>query len=118
MRIDIVLEDIGRELSAAGSALAGGNEGKARVCARRAAGKAIGWRLSQSDNKPPTGDAVALLRELSRDAAVPGDVRDAAGRLSSRISGDFSYAPPFSALNDARAIVAFCVPQEGGNDVR
>lgn len=100
-------EQIEKEFSAARQALSVGNDGKARVCARRAAGLAIAWFLS-AHPKPAWGqDAMHQLLQLKDDLEFPGEIRDAAVRLTTRISEQFTY--PFSTdpIADSRLIVGY-----------
>lgn len=98
-------ERIEHELTTAGIALTAGNDGKARVCARRAAGLAITWFCSQFPRPAWHTDAMSQLRHLKDDESFSSDVRDAATRLTTRITERFTY--PFSTdpIEDARIIV-------------
>ena len=91
--------EIDRELRAATEALSVGNEGKARVCARRASGVALrAWRRHCGDSSGVPADAQSLLLIAATDANAPAVVRDAAGRLSASVT-----APPGSATTDPLA---------------
>ena len=92
------------ELARAETARAEGNEGMARVCARRAAGLAVGGG--------PRLSAVDRLRALAADGTVPGEVRQAAERLTARLRPDHTL--PFEAdpLEDARLIVRHFLPAQ------
>jgi len=62
---------IEQELAAAEAACKIGNEGKARVCARRAVALADDvWLVKQSD-QPFRGDALAHLRRIEEDLSAP-----------------------------------------------
>ena len=109
-------EKIERELESALAAQAEGNPGKARVCARRAAGWAIREYYARRDapveRLPPGrlywgGDAMAQLKRLREDARVPEPVRTAAARLATKV--DFDHQLPFDddPVEDARGIIAF-----------
>lgn len=93
-------EQIEAELALARAARAGGNEGKARVCARRAAGLAIkecyGW----------PGDALKRLKRLQVEPGVPAAVREAAQRLTTKV--DQNHKVPFDndPIEDALLIIA------------
>lgn len=92
------------ELAAGRDAGKTGNDGKARVCARRAAGRAIAWYLTVHP-RPWPPDAMMRLRLLAVDPAFSETVRDAAVRLATKISDRFTY--PFSTdpLADASIII-------------
>ena len=94
------------ELQAAEAARAEGNEGKARVCARRAAGYAIRAYYRQSKGSGWTGSALQQLKTLRDDHAQPESLRAAAQRLTTQVNHD--HAMPFEedVLGDARLLVA------------
>jgi hypothetical protein len=98
-------EQIERELAQAQRARAAGNEGRARVCARRAAGWAIrAWYQRRGDARW-RGDALTQLKRLQADEAAPQPIRAAAERLTATV--DFDHALPFEAdaLEDACLIL-------------
>lgn len=102
---DAVMEAVERELGIARAALAVGNHGKTRVCARRAVGNAISWMLSRF---PRTGwhtDAMSRIASLSSDPTFSQGVRDAARRLSSRIDEHFRYDEASDPVSDALLII-------------
>lgn len=63
------IQKISRELASARQAQASGNQGRARVCARRAAGWAIEAYLRAQDQAPPTPNA---LKNIQYFATLPG----------------------------------------------
>ena len=94
-----------RELNAASAARTGGNAGKMRVCARRAAGAAITWLLLRHPCPGWGTDAVTQLLHLQNDPGFSQEARDAAKRLTLRISADFTYPSSGDPIEDARAII-------------
>jgi hypothetical protein len=79
--------EIGTELRRAADAIAAGNDGKARVCARRAAGVALrAWHRSRGTAGAPA-DAQSLLKFAASDNALPAGAREAAARLSASVAG-------------------------------
>ena len=82
-----------------------GNDGKARVCARRAAGWAIQWFVSRNARPGWRTDAMSQLKHLQGDETFPSDVREAARRLSTRISDRFEYSPSADPIEDAIIII-------------
>ncbi len=94
------------ELQAAIAARAEGNEGKARVCARRAAGYAIRAHYQHLKGPTWTGSALQQLRTLRDDDEQPEALRAAARRLTTQVNHD--HAMPFEedVLADARLLVA------------
>ncbi|MGO9481080.1 MAG: hypothetical protein ACLP05_04775 [Candidatus Kryptoniota bacterium] len=102
MELTKIPEDIRIELMQAQAALSDGNDGKARVCARRAVGKA--FQLSKYSKE--IGRSVSSTESLKLIAAaahVPGEVRDAAERLSVNVLEKGISRKP---LDDALAIIA------------
>lgn len=101
------MEEIERELQFALEAQAEGNAGKARVCARRAAGLAIRAYYQRRDGAGWGGDAIAQLKRLQSDASAPEHVRAAAARLTTKV--DFDHSLPFAEdpVADARGIIRF-----------
>lgn len=99
------MEEIERELRQGEKAEQEGNSGRARVCARRAAGIALEDHYSRM-GKNEGKDAMKLLSHFSGEHDVPDDVRDAALRLQERVRHDFTSASEHP-LNDARLIIDF-----------
>jgi len=96
-----------KELAQAHKARAMGNEGQARVCARRAAGWAVRAWYQRRGGSGWGGDAMKQLRRLLADDSVPEAVQAAAMRLTTKV--DFDHSLPFEEdpVEDARNIVAF-----------
>jgi len=94
---------------ALGRAAAAGNPGKARVCARRAAGWVIQAWYQAREGPGWSGDAMKQLNRLRADPAVPEAPRAAAERLSTRV--DREHRLPFKegALDDAGLIVKWAL---------
>jgi hypothetical protein len=95
-----------QELAAAQAAQQDHNDGKARVCSRRAVARATevwGARLSLSQWR---GDAMARLQQIQQDASFPLPIRQAAERLSTPVTRQ--HAIPFTTdpIADARLIIA------------
>ncbi len=100
-------EQIERELAGAEEALLTGNGGRARVCARRAVGEAIAWYLTKYPHPSWPVDAMRQLQALKDERAFPQDVRDAAARLTAKVTAQFAYASGSDALTDARRIIDY-----------
>lgn len=99
--------DIEAELLHAREAQAASQPGKARVCARRAAGWATRAWYQHREGAGWRGDAVKQLRRLRDDPAAPEAIRQAAERLTTKV--DENHALPFDhdPVDDARLIVGF-----------
>jgi hypothetical protein len=105
-------ERIERELAAGRAAQAAGNAGRARVCARRAAGLGIrAWFQRRAAARGETGgwggDALTQLKRVQAEPEVPEAVRAAAARLTTKV--DFDHQLPFDddPLEDAGLILRF-----------
>ena len=97
---------IEQELAAAEVARQDGNDGKARVCARRAVARATEAWLARLPLPRWHGDAMAHLRQIQQDASFPLPIRQAAERLSTPVTNQ--HAAPFTTdpIADARLIIA------------
>lgn len=104
---------VAAELEKARVALAGGNDGKARVCARRAVGTALNHFYAVAGAAMRGTDAMSLLLRASDDGTLPDRARAAAFRLTTKISE--RNARPFSddPVGDARIIVDAVLPETG-----
>jgi hypothetical protein len=94
------------EMRAAEAARAAGNEGKARVCARRGAGYAVRMHYRRVNGAGWGGDAFHQLKVLRDDVTQPEALRAAARRLTTQVNHD--HAMPFAedVLDDARALIS------------
>lgn len=98
---------IEQELAAAEEARKIGNEGKARVCARRAVTLADeAWLAKQSD-QPIGGDVMAHLRRIQQDHSLPLSIREAAERLSTAVTRKGSAPFTTDPIGDARIFIAY-----------
>ena len=96
---------IEQELAAAETAQRNRNEGKARVCARRAVALAAETRLARLSLPRCRKDAMAHLREIQLDPSCPLPIRQAAERLSTPVTR--RHEAPFTTdpLADAKLII-------------
>jgi hypothetical protein len=94
------------ELETAFAARRAGNEGKARVCARRAAGWALGPYIRSQEGRWSSRNALRALAWLQADRGSPEPLREAAGRLGTRIRRDHTLPFNEDVLADAVAIVS------------
>ncbi|GMR11456.1 MAG: hypothetical protein BMS9Abin28_2288 [Anaerolineae bacterium] len=78
-----------------------GKEGRARVCARRAAGWAIAAHFPNSRQL----GAYSLLHWLESNTEVSQDLRSAAGRLTEQVTEDHELPHSEDPLKDAELIV-------------
>ncbi|MGB4994133.1 MAG: hypothetical protein WBO50_03135 [Nitrospira sp.] len=98
---------IDRELAAAAMAWKNGNEGKARVCARRAVASAAEAWLARFPERLWCGDAMEHLRRIQQQEAFPSPVQQAAERLTTAVTK--RHDAPFTSdpIGDARLIVGY-----------
>jgi hypothetical protein len=99
------LEAIEKEFTTANRAREAGNDGMVRVCARRAVGIAISHWLEQNPRQGWGADAMSQLRNLQNDESIPQNVHDAAIRLTTKITAQFTS--PFSTdpIDDSKTII-------------
>ena len=95
-------ERIKAELAYARAARKQGKEGRARVCARRAAGWAIAAHYSSGRSR----GALSQLHWLESNVKVSEALRLAAGRLTEQVTEDHDLPHSEDPLQDAEFIVA------------
>ena len=95
---------IRRELEDADRARIDGNEGRARVCARRAAGWAVSITRSLAEESEIESNAYDMLQWLAQQSDTPDAVRSAATRLTTHVSHNHTLPFPEDPLEDARMI--------------
>jgi hypothetical protein len=101
------------ELEDAKRARIEGNEGRARVCARRAAGWAVSVTRSLTEECDIEANAYDMLQWLTQQADTPDAVRSAATRLTTRVSHDHTLPFPEDPIEDAWIIVQSLLGVEG-----
>lgn len=97
---------IDRELTAAQFAWKEGNEGKARVCARRAVALAAESWLAREAVPRWRGDAMEHLRRLQREQSIPVPIRQAAERLATAVTRRQDAPFTVDPISDANIIIA------------
>jgi hypothetical protein len=95
-----------REMELAAQARMRGNEGQARVCARRAAGAVAREYFSRLGLPVRSPSAMDLIRDLLALDGLPVPVRRAAENLTLRVSEDFDLPAGMDLLRDARSLAA------------
>jgi HEPN domain-containing protein len=93
------------EFEKAEQARARGNEGQARVCARRAAGIAIRENLLRQGVRPPSVSAYDLLNLLKEDPDLAPDLKEIADHLTLRVTEEFKLPVNADLVAEART---FC----------
>lgn len=90
------------EFEKAEQARARGNEGQARVCARRAAGIAVREHLTRQGIHPPSVSAYDLLNQLKEDSALAPHLKQIADHLTLRVTEEFKLPVKVDLLAEAR----------------
>ena len=107
---------VDQELEQAARFHAEGRLGRARVCARRAAGWAIGPIYRRSTGDTPPLNAMTLLRWFHADPAASPELRHAAERLTVRVTEQHVLPHPEDPLADARRIIEVYGASTPGDD--
>ena len=97
-------QKIAGELERGASARSAGLEGRARVCARRAAGMAVRAYLAGRGETSGSLSAYDLLAELQTLPGVPAEARQAAGLLLERVDENYALPPEIDLLAEARRL--------------
>jgi hypothetical protein len=92
------------EFDNAVKARARGNEGQARVCARRAAGIAIREYLTRKGTHIPSASAYDLLNLLKEEPLLPPDLKLAADNLTLRVTEEFKLPVEADLVAEARLL--------------
>jgi hypothetical protein len=94
--------EIEAEFEKADQARARGNEGQARVCARRAAGIAVREYLTRQGIRPPSVSAYDLLNLLKDDPQLAPDLKLIAEHLTLRVTQEFKLPVDADLIAEAR----------------
>jgi len=95
---------IQNEFEMAEQARARGNEGQARVCARRAVGIAAREYFAQRGQALRAPSAYDLLKLLAEDPLLPADLQQAAVYLTLRVNEEFKLPVDVDLLAEARKL--------------
>jgi len=93
------------ELDHAISARAEGNEGKARVCARRAAGIAAGEYLNNNGFPDPGPSAYDRLKYLCEIDQIPNEVSQVASHFLIRVTPEHILPMDIDLISEARWLI-------------
>jgi hypothetical protein len=97
-------ETFALEIGRARQAQALGNLGQARVCARRAAGVAVGEYLKRKGLPDAGPSAIDRLRYLAGLAETPDQAQPLIERLLMRVSEEFKLPEGVDLIADATAL--------------
>lgn len=92
------------EFDQAERARAKGNEGQARVCARRAAGIAIREYLTRRGTPSPSTSAMDLLNLLKEDPLLSPDLKLIVDHLTLRVTEEFKLPVDVDLVAEARKL--------------
>lgn len=92
------------EFDRAEQARAKGNEGQARVCARRAAGIVIREYFTRRGTHIPSTSAYDLLNLLKDDPLLPSDLKMVADHLTVRVTEEFKLPIQADLIAEARSL--------------
>ena len=93
------------ELQNAERARLAGNEGRARVCARRAAGIAARNFLTRHAIRPKDRSAYTALQTLAEFPGLSPDLRIATLHLVTRVTEEFTLPVDADLIADARKLI-------------
>ena len=97
-------EKIQIEFERAGTARDRGNEGQARVCARRAAGIAIREYYARQGQPVRTPSAYDLLQLINGETHLAPDLVQAAAYLTLRVNEEFKLPTDVDLVDEARKL--------------
>jgi hypothetical protein len=103
-------EQIQLELDHADAARLRGNEGRARVCARRAAAMAAREYLEPKGLYPPNASGLDVLEKLRLDPDLLPEVIPLIDHLTQRVDETFRLPPGVDLIADARELGRFLHP--------
>jgi HEPN domain-containing protein len=95
---------IEKEFAQAQQARTKGNEGQARVCARRAAGIAAREYFARQGRIFRTPSAYDLLNELVHEAGISSKLRRSAEYLTLRVNEEFKLPVDVDLIEEARKL--------------
>ncbi len=104
--------EIQREFEQAQKARTNGNEGQARVCARRAAGIAIRDYLLRNGIRPPSRSAHDLLNLIKESAPLPPDLKLVADHLTLRVTEEFKLPIEADLIAESKLLCDWLMNQE------
>ena len=93
-----------------------GNEGRARVCARRAAGAAAQAYLHRQDPKDQERNAIQSLLELMDYRDVPERVQSAINWLVTRVNEDHILPGDVDLIEEAMIVIQYLKEEEPDNN--
>ncbi|HEY3343978.1 MAG TPA: hypothetical protein VGJ97_03555 [Anaerolineaceae bacterium] len=105
-----LLEQVQKEIAQGQAAREAGNEGRARVCARRAAAIVTAEYLRQHGVDPGRADAYSVLSLAASRDDVPQAVREVLGHLLTRVEPGGRLPIQADLLAEARWLIDTLIP--------
>ncbi len=102
---------IKEELLLAKQSRSEGNEGRARVCARRAAGAAVRDFLGKKEITQKPEDAIQSLLIFGQMGELPARVQKAVDSLVQRVNQDHNLPPEVDLIHEAGIIIEYIETQ-------
>lgn len=106
------IEEIEKEFELAKQARINNNEGRARVCARRAAGIAIRYYLTQKGMQTLSKSAYDLLNLIKEEPLLPPDLKLVAEHLTLRVTEEFTLPIDADLVAEARLLCDWLLKQK------
>ena len=100
-------QQIKEELLLAKQSRLEGNEGRARVCARRAAGTAVKEHLVKMGITQKQENAIQSLLILAQMETLPVRVQEAVDWLVQRVNQDHNLPPEVDLIQEAGVVIKF-----------
>ena len=100
------------ELQTASKARALGNEGQARVCARRAAGIAIGEYLSRKGYPIPGPSAMERMKYLTNLPNISPEIKKIIEHLTIRVTKDFKLPIEADLIEETKWLIKELLNEE------
>jgi len=110
---EIATMHVENELSLARKAFKEDNAGKARVCARRAAGIAISYWLESHPELDWGESAMTLLNEVKDYKPLKVEIRLAAERLTTSVNNKNTVQISTDPLSDSNIIIEYFLNNNG-----
>ena len=104
------LESIQEELEQAEIAQSAGNEGRARVCCRRAAGLAIAVYLQILNLPLPGPSAIERLKFLAQSQDTNSRIREISEHLLLRVNEEFELPIQVDLISETRWLIDELLP--------
>jgi len=111
----VTTQKIQEELHLAGEASSAGNKGKARVCARRAAGVAVREYLAKRQISYPDPSSIAVLTLIRDLPGLPDSIKINVDNLLLRVNPDYQLPVDVDLVDQARQLINTLGNLLGGN---